>query len=51
MALFGKNKKTVEEVAAELKKPVWWVSSAVAKATPSDSTTKKYQADFWREYR
>jgi len=41
MALFGKKKRTLEEVAAELKKPVWWVSRSVAKSTPSNTRTKK----------
>jgi len=51
MALFGKKKRTVEEVAAEMKKPVWWVRRSVVRSTPNDPTTKKYQADFWRGYR
>jgi len=42
MGLFGKKKRTVEEVAAEMKKPVWWVSSSVFKSTPNNPRTKKH---------
>lgn len=40
MAVFGKKKKTVEDVAAELKKPIWWVGWAFASSVPNEIRTK-----------